>query len=98
MLYNDVFYPTQAGRIPVGGIYLEEVKKEGQSRSFARLYLTLDGAADADDAITAIDNSPLSIVHCPLSTSWYDLRGRKLNGAPTTKGVYINNGKKLVIR
>ena len=98
MLYNDVFYPTQAGRIPVGGIYLEEVKKEGQSRSFARLYLTLDGAADADDAITAIDNSPLSIVHCPLSTSWYDLRGRRLNGRPTAKGVYINNGKKYVVK
>lgn len=98
MLYNDVFYPTQAGRIPVGGIYLEEVKKEGQSRSFARLYLTLDGAADADDAITAIDNSPLSIVHCPLSTSWYDLRGRKLNAAPTAKGVYIREGKKYVVK
>ena len=98
MLYNDVFYPTQAGRIPVGGIYLEEVKKEGQSRSFARLYLTLDGAADADDAITAIDNSPLSIVHCPLSTSWYDLRGRRLNGKPTAKGVYINSGKKYVVK
>ena len=30
--------------------------------------------------------------------SWYDLSGRRLNGAPTTKGVYINNGKKLIIR
>jgi hypothetical protein len=100
MLYNDVFYPTQAGRIPVGGIYLEiKEDKKDEVVTKTRSFLTIGGVADdADDAITAIDNSPLSIVHCPLSTSWYDLRGRKLNGAPTTKGVYINNGKKLIIR
>lgn len=30
--------------------------------------------------------------------SWFTLDGRKLNGMPTTKGVYINNGKKVVIK
>ena len=30
--------------------------------------------------------------------AWYSLDGRKLNGKPTTKGVYINNGKKVVIK
>lgn len=98
MLYNDVFYPTQAGRIPVGGIYLEEVKKEGQSRSFARLYLTLDGAADADDAITAIESSKLNVQSSKFKVCWYDLRGRKLNAAPTAKGVYIREGKKYVVK
>ncbi len=29
---------------------------------------------------------------------FYDLNGRKLNGKPTEKGVYIQNGKKIVIR
>ena len=29
---------------------------------------------------------------------WYDLNGRKLQGMPTEKGVYINNGKKVVIK
>ena len=29
---------------------------------------------------------------------WYDLNGRKLNAKPTTKGVYIQNGKKVVIK
>ena len=29
---------------------------------------------------------------------WYDLNGRKLNGMPTQKGVYIFNGRKVVIR
>ena len=30
--------------------------------------------------------------------AWYDLSGRKLSGKPTTKGLYINNGKKVVIK
>ena len=30
--------------------------------------------------------------------SFYDLNGRKLNGIPTKKGVYIVNGKKVVIK
>ena len=30
--------------------------------------------------------------------AWYDLNGRKLNGMPTKKGVYILNGKKTVIK
>jgi hypothetical protein len=30
--------------------------------------------------------------------SWYTLDGRKLDKQPTTKGLYINNGKKTVIK
>ena len=29
---------------------------------------------------------------------WYDLSGRKLSGKPASKGVYIQNGKKVVIK
>ena len=29
---------------------------------------------------------------------WYSLDGRRLSGKPTTKGVYINNGKKVAIK
>jgi hypothetical protein len=30
--------------------------------------------------------------------AWYSLDGRKLNGKPTKKGLYINHGKKVVIK
>ena len=30
--------------------------------------------------------------------AWYDLSGRKLDGEPTVKGVYIKNGKKVVVK
>jgi hypothetical protein len=33
-----------------------------------------------------------------ISGAWYDLNGRKLQSIPTKKGVYIMNGKKVVIK
>ena len=29
--------------------------------------------------------------------SYYDLQGRRINGKPTQRGVYIKNGKKVVV-
>ncbi len=30
--------------------------------------------------------------------NWYDLSGRKLSGIPTRPGIYINNGRKIVVK
>ncbi len=32
------------------------------------------------------------------SNDWYNLNGQKLNGQPTAPGIYINNGRKVVIK
>ena len=32
------------------------------------------------------------------ATDWYTLDGRRLSGKPTKKGLYIVNGKKVVIK
>ncbi len=32
------------------------------------------------------------------SVIWYTLNGRRLSGKPTTKGLYIKNGKKIIIK
>ena len=45
-------------------------------------------------AITAIAADGTAIV----AEGWYTLNGIRLQGAPTEKGVYINNGKKIVIK
>lgn len=34
----------------------------------------------------------------PVSGGYYDLQGRRINGLPTQKGVYIVNGKKTIIK
>jgi uncharacterized repeat protein (TIGR02543 family) len=33
-----------------------------------------------------------------MMEGWYDMKGRKLNGKPTTKGTYYNNGKRVVVK
>lgn len=32
------------------------------------------------------------------SEAWYTLDGVRLSGKPSTKGIYINNGRKIVIK
>ena len=98
MLYNDVFYFTQAGYIPVGGIYLDPKalvvvdEEEPAAPLKARLFIGLpDDEATAISA-TLIDKGQM------INDKWYDLNGRRLNGKPTAKGVYINNGKKYVVK
>ena len=50
-----------------------------------------------DETTTAVANSTLYTLHSALS-SWYTLDGRRLSGKPTTKGLYINNGKVIIIK
>ena len=102
MLFNDVFYFTQEGYIPKGEIYLDpnlltSVEDDEPVPSKARLYLSFEDAEDAD-AITAIESSKLKVQSSKSNDSWYDLSGRRLNTAPTAKGVYINGGKKYIIK
>ena len=48
---------------------------------------------------TTAVHSLLSTVNYHLSTEmWYTLDGRKLKSRPTQKGIYIKNGKKIVIK
>ena len=44
---------------------------------------------------TSIHNTQFTT---PNAEGWYTLDGRKLSGVPTQKGIYINNGKKMVIK
>ena len=39
-------------------------------------------------------------LHTPTAaeSAIYDLQGRKLNKKPTTKGLYINNGRKILVK
>ena len=48
-----------------------------------------------DDETTKIANTNITNI---TNGNWYDLNGRKLQGMPTKKGVYILNGKKVVVK
>jgi hypothetical protein len=34
----------------------------------------------------------------PASDSWFSLDGRRIGEKPTTKGLYIHNGRKVLIK
>ena len=58
-----------------------------------RVYsLTAEIVIENGTGIKVVDSLQLTV------DSWYDLNGRRLNAAPTTKGVYIVNGRKVVIK
>ena len=47
---------------------------------------------------TEIDVTPVIPQLEINANDWYSLDGRKLNGMPTLKGIYINGGRKIVIK
>lgn len=106
ILFNNVFYLSQAGTIPAGRAYLpvpeeksEETKEKGEEtkevQSKTRSYLTIGGAHTTAIAAPVTHLSPLTSRY---SGAWFSLDGRRLSTAPASKGVYIHNGKKVVIK
>lgn len=69
-----------------------------------RAYFNLPGATAApafkldfgDEVVTGISN--VKSAKTEGNDSWYTVDGRKLDKQPTTKGVYVNNGRKVVVK
>ena len=54
---------------------------------------------EIDGTVTAINGVTKEVIGTNLNADgWYTLNGVKLQSAPTVKGIYINNGKKIVIK
>ena len=87
LLYKDKFYLSQTGPIPENGVYLELQAQKSRSRG------VLSIGDDGTTGIQQIENG-LNLE----KNGWYTLDGRRLESAPTRKGLYINNGKKVVIK
>ena len=87
LLYKDKFYLSQTGTILENGVYLELQAQKSRSRG------VLSIGDDGTTGIQQIENG-LNLE----KSGWYTLDGRRLESAPTRKGLYINNGKKVVIK
>ena len=55
-------------------------------------YIPITAQGNESTGIESIEQSTI------LNSDWYDLSGRKLSGEPKTKGVYIQNGKKIRVK
>ena len=71
---------------------------EGAGENAREMIFTFQEADGSTTAIKAIDMDAADSVKGFKAEGWYTLNGVKLQGAPTEKGVYINHGKKVVIK
>lgn len=102
---GEFIMATSGASVPPMRCYL--TYKDGQEYTAAR-GLTRGAAIQIPDRITVRlvgkDGDINGIGTLTLSTGefttegWYSLNGRKLDGKPTKKGLYINNGRKVVIK
>ena len=87
------FYKVKSGvNIPAGKAYLEY-----NSGLSSPIQLTSEFLGFEDSETTGIDASVVKSAVVDAE-AWYTLDGRKLNSKPTTKGVYVVNGNKVVIK
>ena len=95
---NNLYYPTADMTIRscravfrLKGITAGDLPVPGQANAH-RFVLNF-----GDDESTSI-NEEFRMKNEESDGVWYDLQGRKFNGKPTQNGIYINNGKKRVVK
>ena len=92
---NTLYYPNEAMPINAFRAYfkLKNGLTAGDPASGIKDFVVNIG--DGETSIQEIVNSKSSN---GKSDEWYDLSGRKLEGKPTQRGIYINNDKKTFIK
>lgn len=86
---NDfLFYRVeQAGTLAANKAFLE-LSRSSASKQFVVMSF--------DDIPTGIDTPQMAVE--PSDGAYYTLQGVRVNGRPTRPGIYINNGKKVIVR
>ena len=85
VLYRDEFVLSSTNTAAAGHAYLPAANVPSNARSLSICI---------DENVTAIN----SLKANGRIGTWYDMVGRRLDKEPTTKGFYINNGKKVIIK
>ena len=87
ILFKDEFVLVDEGTLPAG-----------------RVFLPLNGGNSANTRGIVIEGEGTTGIQNLVSDSevshgvWYDLQGRRIDGKPIKKGVYILNGRKVVVK
>ena len=102
MLYleadNKLYYPNAAMTINAFRAYFTlNGITAGDLPTQARDFVLNFGNDKSTGIVNVEANSSLFTLHSSLN-EWYTLDGRKLSGKPATKGIYINNGKKVIVK
>ena len=96
---NTLYYPESGASIGACRAYFKIGDGDALARQITAFNLDF-GDSSESTGIREIDTDPAP---SPSPTgvgrsAWYTLDGRKLDGKPTKSGVYIREGKKVVIK
>ena len=81
---------------PTGLIFVPTGQNQTADLAYINHGYYIEGTYDHTVTNTS-DISELNGDTTSETTMWYDLSGRKLNGKPTKKGIYINNERKYIV-
>ena len=82
----------------------ENLGSDTPSIGFVRAYLLLNTPSEARITVEEADGSTTAISGITAdgvaieADGWYNLNGVKMQGVPTQKGIYIRNGKKIIVK
>ena len=98
--WNPFYYVNINGKLSLGtsvtvGPYRWIIRKENKAGGKAVYADALNFFVDSEDNSTT---GITSYAKKDSENAWYTLNGIKLNGKPSEKGVYVVNGKKIVIQ
>ena len=92
---NKLYYPTSGAGLGAQRAYF----KIGNDAALARRLTSFNiDFGDEDNTTGIISLTPDPSPKGEGSEYWYSLDGRRLDTKPTKKGVYINNGRRIVIK
>ena len=89
VLYCDEFVMSSANTIPAGRAYLPAAEVPANA---TRLIIDFEGETTGLSEELRVKSEEFA------PAQWYTVDGRKLQGKPTKKGMYILNGKKVVVK
>ncbi len=92
---NTLYYPTRDAGIGAQRAYFK-IGSDGALLARRLTAFNIDFGEGTQTGIISIENGKLKIEND--ADAWYSLDGRKLQGKPSRAGVYINNGKKAVVK
>ena len=104
---NKLYYPNAAMTIGNHRAYFQLLgdltagnpagEPTSPQQAGVRAFVLNFGDDEATGIVSAEANSSLFTLHSSLS-EWYTLDGRRLDGQPTAKGLYIHGGRKVVVK
>ena len=93
---NTLYYPSAAMTIGACRAYFQLNGLTVGEQTLGAKKFVLNFGEEETTGIVSIEDEKLKVENG--AGAWFTLDGRKLSGKPTRKGVYVNNGRKVVVK